>query len=187
MAKAPSTERTFPWSDRIADKEITFSLMCETDRDAMLRFSKSLPESEIVFLRMDISRPEVVDLWLQNIDKSLTVTVLAYADDEIVGYGSLHYNKMLWTRHLGEIRILVKEELRESGELEHRLAGEIFALGKELGLNRITAQIPAEQPRVRQMYERLGFQPEALLSDWLMSSDGSTHDLLVLSVRLEEE
>jgi RimJ/RimL family protein N-acetyltransferase len=187
MAKAPSTTRTFPWSDTVGDREITFSLMSEADREALLRFTKSLPESVIVFLRMDISRPEIVDLWLQNIDKGFTSTVLAYEGDEIVGYGSLHYNKMLWTRHLGEIRILVKEELREDGELEHRLASEVFGLGKELGLHRITAQIPATQPRVRAMYERLGFQPEALLSDWLMSSDGSTHDLLVMSARLEEE
>lgn len=187
MAKAPSTARSFPWSDTILDREITFSLMDATDRDAVLRFSKSLPESEIVFLRMDISRPEIVDLWLQNIEKGFTVTVLAYDGGEVVGYGSLHYNKMLWTRHLGEIRILVTEEFRESGELEHRLAGEIFNLGKELNLQRITAQIPATHPRVKAMYERLGFQPEALLSDWLMSSDGATHDLLVLSLRLEEE
>jgi len=187
MAKAPSTARTFPWSDTIGDREITFSLMGKGDREAVLRFSRSLPESEIVFLRMDISRPEIVDMWVQNIEKGFTTTVLAYDGDDIVGYGSLHYNKMLWTRHLGEIRILVKEEMREPGELEYRLAGEIFGLGKELGLHRITAQIPATLPRVRAMYERLGFQPEALLSDWLMSSDGSTHDLLVLSVRLEDE
>lgn len=187
MAKAPATARTFPWSDMIGDHEITFSLMGESDREALLRFSKSLPESEIVFLRMDISQPEIVDLWIQNIEKGFTATVLAYEGEDIVGYGSLHYNKMLWTRHLGEIRILVREDYRETGELEHRLASEIFGLGKELGLHRITAQIPATQPRVKASYERLGFQPEALLSDWLMSSDGSTHDLLVLSVRLEEE
>lgn len=187
MAKAPITERTFPWSDKIGDHELTFSLMDQGDREAVLAFSKALPEEEIVFLRMDISRPEVVDIWLQNIDKNLTVTVLAYHEGEVVGYGSLHYNKMLWTRHLGEIRILVNTAYRGSGELERRLAGEVFHLARELGLHRMTAQIPATQPRVRQMYEGLGFQPEALLSDWLMDSAGTTYDLLVMSVRLQDE
>ncbi len=32
-----------------------------------------------------------------------------------------------------------------------------------------------------------GFNPEALLTDWLMTANGSTHDLLILSYRVEEE
>jgi RimJ/RimL family protein N-acetyltransferase len=154
--------------------------MVTADRDALLKFARSLKENDLLFLRFDITKPEAVDDWVHNIETGQTVTVLVEDEDGIIGYGSLHHKEDTWTRHLGQIRILVTGERRRTG-LGRKLATEVFRLAKELKLERVFAQMAADQPYVRQLFEALGFKPEALLTDWLMARDGRTHDLLIMS------
>lgn len=184
MAKT-TLSRTFPWSETIGGEEVTFRLMTAADKDAVLAFGRHLPDESIVFLRMDITDEAVVDQWIHNIDQNFTLTVLAEQEGTVVGYGSLHYNKMLWTRHLGEVRLRAARDFAQPGELEERLASIIFQCARDLGLQRLTAQVRADIPRTDNLFERLGFQPEAVLTDWLMDREGVTHDLLVLALHLE--
>lgn len=180
MARTTTLRRSYPWQTTLNGLQITFRLMGEGDRDPVLAFARSLPEHDLLFLRIDITRPEVVDEWIENIRRGRTFTVLAEVEGKIVGYGSLHRNEVLWTRHVGEIRVLVSPELRGRG-LGKRLAGEVFAIAQELGLKKIVAEMTTDQRGARQVFERLGFRPEALLADYVMARDGRTHDLLVMS------
>ena len=43
----------------------------------------------------------------------------------------------------------------------------------------------ADQAGARATFERLGFEAEALLSDFVMAADGRTRDLLVMAYDLE--
>jgi L-amino acid N-acyltransferase YncA len=186
VGKLEVPRRKFPWTDKINGREITFKLMKKADRDNLLRFSQALPHDDLIFLRTDISKPEVVDEWIARIEAGRTMTVLAVDDDEdIIGYASLHHNELLWTRHLAEIRLFVQRELRGTG-LGKRLLNEMLQIAGEQRLSRLIVNIPRDQPHVRQMLERLGFQVEALLTDWLMDRDGRTHDLLIMSHHIEE-
>lgn len=179
-------ERAYPFERQIDGSDIEFRLMKTTDSDAILEFAESLTESDVAYLRTDITKPEVVEEWADNLRKKRTVTVLAFSGGKVIGYGSLHHNEMLWTRHLGEIRLLLHAQWRDNRELRDCLATEVFQLAKEIGLKRIFVQVPTDRPHLSGVYERLGFKPEALLTDWIMTSDGRTHDLMVLSMRLEE-
>lgn len=186
MAEKLKTKRKFPWSAKFGEEKITFRLMTEEDRNRVLKFAKSLPAEDFIFLRMDISNPEVIDDWVEAITAGRTITVLTENEaGNIIGYASLHYNRLSWTRHLGEIRVFVRSDIRGSG-LGKRLIGEMFQLAKEQGLKRIVVNIPSNQPRVRQMLEKVGFQPEALLTDWLIDAKDLTYDLLVMSAHVEE-
>ncbi len=158
--------------------------MSPDDRGALLAFTQMLPKEDLMFLRMDVTKPEVVDHWIENIRQGLTITVLAFdGEDNVIGYGSLHHNKMMWTRHLGELRMLASPEYRGIG-LGKRLTNEVFQIAKESGLDRVFVQIPAHQPHVREMLEKLGFIAEALLTDWLIGQDDTTHDLVVMTQRV---
>ncbi|MBX7258418.1 MAG: GNAT family N-acetyltransferase, partial [Candidatus Hydrogenedentes bacterium] len=135
-------KRTYPWTDTVDGRSITFRLMTPEDRDLVLAFARSLTEDDLIFLRVDITKPEVVDEWVHHINTGRTITILAEDEDGIAGYGSLHHNENAWTRHLGQIRILVKGERRKAG-LGRRLANEVFHLAKELKLERIFVQMAA--------------------------------------------
>ena len=180
MTDAPTVRRTYPWTTNVDGVRLTFRLMEPSDRDALLAFARSLPNDDLIFLRTDITEPKTVDAWMSYIKSGRTISVVAEADGKLAGYASIHLNDALWTRHVGELRVLVGREHRGIG-LGKRLTNEAFAIAKDLGLKKITAQMPTEQRGARQVFERLGFRPEALLADHVMSRDGQTHDLLIMS------
>ena len=175
------SSRTYPREVRLpSGRQLTLRLMDRTTRDAMLAFARALPKSDILFLRIDITEPSNIDEWLRNIEAGRTVTVTAWDGEKLAGYASIHHDDLYWTRHVGEIRTIVGSDYRGIG-LGVRIVEEVFELAKELGLRKITAQMTSDQKGARASFERVGFRPEALLSDHVIDSEGRTHDMLIMS------
>jgi len=173
--------QSYPREVKIGDgRRVTLRLMGKSDRDQMVNFARTLPADDLLFLRRDITDPEVIDGWIHNAEIGRSVTVLAESDGELVGYGSLNINAAFWTRHVGEIRVLVSPDYRKLG-LGRRLAYEIFAIAKDLGLQKMLARMTPDQKGARATFERLGFRAEALLHDFVLDRDGKTRDLLIMS------
>lgn len=173
-------QRPYPRQVKLDDGPVTFRLMVPGDRDAILAFARSLPPDDLLFLRLDITTPEGVDEWVRNLEAGRTITVLAEEEGTIIGYASIHHNQVMWNRHVGEIRVNVAPDHRRRG-LGRRLTGEVFAVARRLGLRKITAQMTPDQKAARATFERLGFQPEALLADFVVDRAGRTRDLLIMS------
>lgn len=159
-------------------------LMKKADRDAVLNFARSLPQDDLLFLRTDITEAANVDEWVANIERGATVTVLALTGGQMVGYASLHSDQARWTRRVGEIRVQVAPAHRGAG-LGRRLAAEIFALGQARGIKKMAAMMTPDQTGARAAFERLGFQVEALLQDWVVDREGRPRDLLIMSHDVE--
>jgi GNAT superfamily N-acetyltransferase len=176
-----SGDRVYPRTVKAKDgRRITLRLMQASDADEVLAFAKSLPPDDLLFLRRDITLPEVVSQWVRDIAEGRTVTVLSEDDGRLAGYGALHYNEVLWTGHVGEIRMLVHPDYRRLG-LGNRLASELFAVAKDIGLKKIIVQMTPDQQGARVTFERLGFRPEAILADFVLDREGKTRDLLIMS------
>ncbi len=183
--QASSFRRTFPRQARLDNgKTLELRLMDASHRDELIAFARELPRRDVLFLRMDITDPRNVNEWIKNIEAGRTVTVLAYDDGKLAGYASLHHEEVLWTRHVGEIRTIVSEAYRGI-RLGARLAEEMFAIAKELGLKKITAQMTSDQKGARATFERIGFRPEALLADHVIDNEGRTHDMLIMSYDID--
>ena len=75
---------------------------------------------------------------------------------------------------------MVAPEFRRLG-LGSRLASELFAVAKDIGLRKITVQMTPDQQGARVTFERLGFRPEAILADFVLDREGKTRDLLIMS------
>jgi L-amino acid N-acyltransferase YncA len=180
MADTGIVKRTYPWQTTINGVEVSFRLMEPADRDAVIGFAQSLPPHDLLYLRTDITDPAVVDEWMANLEKGRTITVVAESEGQLVGWASLHKDPVTWRRHVGEIRVMLKPELRSAG-LGKIMANEIFAIAKDIGLQKIMVQMTTDQRGARGMVESLGFRPEALLADFVMARDGVTHDLLIMS------
>ncbi len=173
--------QSYPREVKIGDdRTVTLRLMGRSDRECMVDFARTLPADDLLFLRRDITDPEVIDGWVHNVEIGRTVTVLAERGGELVGYGSLNINVAFWTRHVGEIRVLVSPDYRKLG-LGRRLAYEVFAIAKDLGLQKMLARMTPDQKGARATLERLGFTAEALLHDFVLDREGKTRDLLIMS------
>lgn len=173
-------KRTYPWTTTLKDRQITLRLMQPDDRETLMGFAKSLPEDDLLFLTVDITRPEALDQWVHNIKAGLIKTILAEANGKLVGHGTLSHNALQWTRHLGEIVLLLSPEVRGIG-LGSLLATELIFIARELGLQKIVARMASEQRGALEVFERLGFRADALLGDYVIDREGRTHDLMVMS------
>ena len=162
------------------DRTVSIRLMEKSDRDRVLDFARSLPPDDLLFLRKDITDPKVVDEWVRDIEAGRVITVLAEGAGELVGYCSLWRDESFWGRHVGEIRVLVRPDYRGLG-LGHRLSFDVFAIAKDLGLQKIIARMTPEQKRTRANLERLGFTVDAVLRGFVIDREGKRRDLLVMS------
>jgi RimJ/RimL family protein N-acetyltransferase len=180
MTQQGAIHRTYPWKMTIDGKEVTFRMMTPADSAEILQFARRLPEDDLMFLRSDVTQQPTVDAWMAYLKNGRTISIVAEIGGEIAGYSSIHKNEANWMRHVGELRVLVGRDYRGLG-LGKRLTNEAFALAKEMGLSKITAQMSTDQRGARQVFEHLGFRPEALLADHVMTRDGQTRDLLIMS------
>ena len=180
MSAQSTRKSTFPWTTKLKDRTVTLRLMQQNDRDAILAFAQALPADDLLFLPLDITHPKVVDGWVRSLDSGRTSTVVAESEGHLLGMGTLVRSETGWARHLGNMRLLVSTDARGIG-LGAILANEVFMLAQASGLQKIVAQMAAEQRGAVAVFERLGFRAEALLTDYVMDRNGRTHDLIVMS------
>jgi RimJ/RimL family protein N-acetyltransferase len=180
MAQQSAAQRKYPFTVNLAGTTVTLRLMQAADEAALLKFAQSLPEDDLLFLSVDITKPEAVAQWAMGLETGHMHTILAEVEGELVGHGSLLHNYLQWTRHLGEMMLLISPKMRGKG-LGHLLASELFALAKSMNLRKIAARMAFEQKGAIQVFERLGFKPEALLADYVIDRRDCTHDLIVMS------
>jgi L-amino acid N-acyltransferase YncA len=181
---ANSTLEHYPKQIKLRDGQaVEVRLMTSADRDAILRFASKLLEEDLLFLRTDITDPAIVDAWIENIRTGTTITLLAELNGEMIAYASLHQDHARWTRRMGEIRVNLASRYRGVG-LGRALTSEIFEVGKNQGIKKMVATMTPEQSGARKVFERLGFQVEALLADWVEDRHGQSRDLLVMGFDL---
>ena len=165
-------------------RHLALRLMGAADREQILTFARSLPPDDLLFLRTDITEPVIVDQWIADLKRANTITVLAETEGELAGYATLHLEQARWTRRVGEIRVQVAPAFRGHG-LGRRLTLEIFHLGQSRGIKKMAAMMTPDQTGARAAFEKLGFQVEALLQDWVVDRGGRARDLLIMSYDLE--
>jgi RimJ/RimL family protein N-acetyltransferase len=180
MAQKAASKRSYPWTTTIKDKKVTLRLLTAKDKDALLAFARSLPEDDLLFLSIDITNPDMVVHCIEQVNAGRFNVILAEVDSRIVGYGNLIISELTWSRHLGEIQLMVSREQRGLG-IGSLLAEEVFAMAKNLGMQKLIARMASEQKGAIQVFERMGFHAEALLADFVIDRNNRTHDLMVMS------
>ena len=172
--------RIYPRQLTVAGETVALRYMSPADRGAVLEFARGLPAHDLLFLRRDITRPESIDLWVRGIERDRIITLLAERDGSVLGYATIDRGDLDWSRHVAELRVLVSPAMRGKG-LGRVLTREAFAIGLELGIEKMVAQMTVDQKGAVAVFEAMGFRPEALLRDHVKDRDGKKHDLLILS------
>jgi L-amino acid N-acyltransferase YncA len=167
-------------------RPVGLRLMGAADKDSIILLARSLPREHLLFMRSDITDPARVDEWIESIENGATVTLLAEPDGTLEGYASLHLNPVRWARKIAEIAINVAPEWQSRG-LGEALCTEMLTLAGLLDLRKVTAQMVAEHKSARALFERLGFQVQAFLPDWVEDSEGQRRDLLVMAYDLRRQ
>ena len=173
------TSRSYPRNLVIDGGDVQLRLLAPGDEAAVLALAQKLSVHDLLFLRRDISQPKVVDAWMQASQAGTIVTVLATRNGAVLGCANVVRDPLSWSRHVGELRVIVEPDLRGKG-LGQKLTQESFALALEMGLEKLTAQMTVDQRGAIAVFEGLGFRAEALLHDHVKDRDGNKHDIVVL-------
>ncbi|MEQ9002128.1 MAG: GNAT family N-acetyltransferase [Pseudomonadales bacterium] len=158
--------------------------MAAQDRDAVLGFARGLPQEDLLFLRVNLTEPAVVDEWVRNVEAGYSTTLVAYDDGGLIGYATVHRNPAPWTRRVGEIRVNVSPGYRSKG-LGRVLISQIFDVARGLGLAKLVANMTADQHGAQAAFRRLGFVPEAVLADYVEDRNGRLRDLVIMTYDIE--
>jgi len=150
------------------------------DAAALTAFAATLPAHDLLFLRRDISQPKVIAAWMQAIAEGRLHSLAARDGNTLVGCTAIVVDALSWSRHVGELRVLVSPAWRGKG-LGRLLIQQCFAQALELGLDKLVAQMTVDQEAAIAVFEELGFRAEALLRDHVKDRDGRLHDLALLS------
>ncbi len=178
-------KKHFPKVVNLNGSKFTFRLMEAKDRNAILNLARTMSETELSFMRRDITQPEAVDDWIRDIEMNRAISILVEDEGRVVAYGTLYYNQLFWSRHLAEIRVVVTSAYRNRG-LGSRLTRELMGFAKELNFDKVLAYTPVEDKVAQRMMQNIGFKAEALLTDWIKTRDDRTHDLVIMSTSLAD-
>jgi len=172
--------RAYPRALDVGGRAVTLRHMGPADRAAVLAFARALPAHDLLFLPLDITRPEAVDAWLGGIARGEVTTLVAEGAGAVLASATIDRGELDWSSHVADLRVIVAAEARGKG-LGRSLTQEAFALALSLGIEKIVARMTVDQQGARAVFEGMGFRPEALLRDHVRDRDGKKHDLLILS------
>jgi len=172
-------KRPYPRTIACTGGDVEIRFLKPGDEAALLAFAQRLTAHDLLFLRRDISQPKVVSAWMQATAADRIVTLLALRGDAVVACATVVVDDLSWSRHVGELRVIVEASMRGQG-LGQKLTQECFAVALEMGLEKLTAQMTVDQAGAISVFESLGFRPEALLRDQVKDRDGRKHDIVVL-------
>jgi RimJ/RimL family protein N-acetyltransferase len=163
----------------------TLRTVNKNDKAGLMKFFAGVPEEDRLFLRDNVTKEEVVDRWMRDLDYDRVLPIIAEVEGDIVADATLHMSLQGWTRHVGEIRIVVARAYQKKG-LGTILARELFQYAVQKGLQKIEASVMDGQVGALKAFRALGFQEEAVLKNHLMDMNDKKHDLIVLTSDVAE-
>jgi len=149
------------------------------DQDAVERFLERIPHSDRTFFKEAVDDPAVVSAWARADGERW----LAVEAGKVAGYVAivpLHG----FSNHVGEIRLVVDPTARGQG-LGTALARHAVLEGLRLGLTKMVVEVLADQEFTIEMFNRVGFDPEALLVGHVKDRAGEVRDLMILAHNAE--
>jgi cytidylate kinase/L-amino acid N-acyltransferase YncA len=164
----------------IAGRDIRIRPMTPSDAGALLAFFRSLPPEDLLFLRRNVTDELTIDAWARDVADGRIITLLAEDAGTVVGEASLRPSDVPWTRHVGEVRVVIAPEMRGRG-LGRALLQEIMEAARAAGVEKLTAEMTVEQAAARRLFERTGFVEEGRFRAYTRDQAGHPHDLLVMT------
>jgi RimJ/RimL family protein N-acetyltransferase len=162
------------------DLEVELWPMTAEDAPALLEFYCSLSTADLLYLRADVTAPEAMDRWVEGIESGQAWHLLAACEGRIIADGELDYPPYGWSRHVGELRLVVAREFRGSG-LSLVMVRDLIAQAVDEGLYKVIVQMTVDQQSAIHLFTKLGFRQEALLSEHVQDQHGALRDLVMMA------
>lgn len=156
----------------------------EGDADALLAFFLDLPESDRYFLKDDVTSPEQIRRWTENLDYDRALPLIGLSDDRVVAEAVLVRRRGNARSHVGEVRITVLPEFRSRG-LGTALIRHLCDIADDAGLERVMFEVVADQEaEALKAAEWMGFLRVGTIEGGARDPGGRAHDIILLTMPL---
>jgi RimJ/RimL family protein N-acetyltransferase len=170
----------YPKTVKIKDGDfVVIRPLVPEDGPALLGFFRALPADDRLFLREDVTKQEVIDRWIAQLDYDKVLPIVAAKDSAIIGDATLHTSQYGWHRHMAEIRCVVARGYQKKG-LGTILMHELVSQASHRGVDKIRAEMMDTQISAQMAFRKLGFKKEAELRNFVIDIDGKSHNLVIM-------
>jgi RimJ/RimL family protein N-acetyltransferase len=157
-----------------------------TEDEARLKdFYSAVTDEDLRMFRHRVKEPTIIRDWSENLDYAKVLPLLALVKDRVVGNVTLHFCDGP-KRHTAEVRLFLAKDFRRRG-LGTKMLRTLVDLARKQGLAILMVEIVADDANAVKAFELLGFKPQATLQDGFMFPDGEAHDLVVLTMPLQQK
>lgn len=157
-----------------------------SDLPALARFAAAVPPHDLLFLARDIRQRRVLQAWIAGVEADEIDSLIAVVDGEIIATVAGVSDRLSWSPHVWDIRLLVAPDHRNKG-IGRTLLERAISRTADRGATKLTARMTPDQTGAITLFEECGFRAEALLQDQLRDSEGGEHDLAVLFLKPARE
>ncbi len=165
--------------------ELDISAFTAADVDDVWAFFQRVPEGDRTFVKEPVMDHADVRAWADDTRALRSIARTGGADGAVVGYVGV-FPGVGWSRHVGELRLVVDPAIRRRG-VGQRLARHALRVALEAGLTKVVVEVVATQESTIGLFIGLGFRAEALLEDQVQDPAGNFSDLVVLANRTDTD
>jgi L-amino acid N-acyltransferase YncA len=173
-------------TERMKDgTEVLIRRLVSKDIDRLMDFYGSLSEEDRKYLRFDVTDRKVVAKRLRRTETGEDIRIVAVHGGVIVASGALELSGEAWSRHQGEIRVIVARPFQKRG-LGTIMIRELYFIAVQNQVTTIVARMMRPQAGAQKIFRRLGFHEASLLPDFVSDIKGVTHDLIVMTCDVKD-
>ncbi|HOE10642.1 MAG TPA: GNAT family N-acetyltransferase [bacterium] len=177
--------RDYPKEVTLKDgRSVVIRPLTPEDERALRDFYASLSPEDRRYLRHDVADPGIIREWTHNINHERVVPIVAEnPGGEIVAAATLHRQPESWSPHVAQIRLVTHPGYRRIG-LGMQMAREIFSIAVFLRVEKVVAEVVEDQTAALHIFEKMGFEREALLKNHVIDREHEKRNLVILSAYL---
>jgi L-amino acid N-acyltransferase YncA len=165
--------------------EVTIRPLVPQDTDRLMDFYGALPEEDRKYLKFDVTDRKVVAKRLRRVESGDDIRIVAVHGGVIVASGALELSGEAWSKHQGEIRVIVARPFQKRG-LGTIMIRELYFIAVQNRIQTIVARMMRPQVGAQKIFRRLGFREESMMPDFVKDLQGSSQDLIVMTCDVKE-
>jgi GNAT superfamily N-acetyltransferase len=164
--------------------QVVIRHMRPDDGERSFVFFSALPSEDRKYLRTDVTRQEVVERRVKELDSGRVERLVAVVGDRIVADGALELVGHGWGDGVAEVRLIVARPYQRRG-LGTLMARELYFLAAERKVERIVVRMMRPQSGAIQIFRKLGFSEEFLIPEHIRDQSGMWQDMVIMRCNLE--
>ncbi len=154
------------------------------DLDELMKFYRSLPDEDRIYLKVDVTKRKVVKQRIALIDTGQFFRIVAEHEGHIIADGALELSEE-WGKIQGELRVIVTSDFQREG-LGTIMMRQLYFIALKKNIEKIVAKIMKPQVAAQSICRKLGFRREAVMHDYVRDQAGEPQDFVIMTINIKD-